>query len=264
MGHRQIGVERKEDVTWVRLNRPEKLNALTAVMSDELCEVFEEAARDAGTRAVVVTGEGRGFCAGQDLTEFEDAYRQGERPDIEQHLHETYHRLIPLIVGCPKPTIAAVNGVAAGAGLSLALACDLRIASDAAKLTQAFVKIGLVPDSGGTFLLPRVVGYAKALELSMTGDVIDAAEAARIGLVHRTVPTDEFAREVADLAARLAAMPTVAIGETKVLLRDALTLDLGESLAREAKAQARMGQTEDHLEGVMAFAEKREPTFRGR
>lgn len=264
MSYEQIAVDRSDGVTRIRLHRPDKLNALTGVMSDELCAVFEEARDDAEVRAVVVTGEGRGFCAGQDLTEFRDAYEQGERPDIEQHLRETYHRLIPLMVECPKPTIAAVNGVAAGAGLSLALACDLRVASDAARFTQAFVKIGLVPDSGGTFLLPRAVGHAKALELSMTGEVIDATEAERIGLVHRTVPEQEFPGHVDDLAARLAAMPTLAIGETKTLLREALALDLGEALAREAKAQSRMGQTEDHLEGVTAFAEKREPRFGGR
>lgn len=264
MGHQQIDVERRDGATWIRLDRPDKLNALTSVMSDELCEVFEEAAGDEAVRAVVVAGSGRGFCAGQDLTEFRDAYAAGERPDIEHHLEETYHRLIPLMVECPKPTIAAVNGVAAGAGLSLALACDLRVSSDAATFTQAFVKIGLVPDSGGTFLLPRAVGQAKALELSMTGDVIDAAEAERIGLVHRIVPADDFEAEVADLAARLASMPTAAIGETKTLLREAATLDLDEALRREAKAQSRMGQTEDHLEGVTAFAEKRQPKFRGR
>ncbi len=168
------------------------------------------------------------------------------------------------MLGTPKPVIAGINGVAAGAGLSLALACDIRIASDEARITQAFVKIGLAPDSGGTYLLPRIVGYAKALELSVTGDLLDAEEAARIGLVNRVVPAASFRDEVAALAGRLATLPTSAIAETKTLLLDALTLDLDEALSREAKAQARMGQTEDHLEGVMAFAEKREPRFRGR
>ena len=264
MGYEQIAVARDGGVTTITLNRPAKLNALTAVMSDELIEAFTGAREDPKIRALVVTGAGRGFCAGQDLTEFEEAYRAGERPDIRDHLIRTYHRLIPLVVETPKPVIAAVNGVAAGAGVSLAAACDVRIASDEARFTQAFVKIGLVPDSGGTWLLPRVVGYAKALELSMTGEVIDAATARRIGLVNQVVPATAFEEVVAAYAARLAAMPTAAIAETQKLLREALGVELEEALRREAEAQARMGQTDDHLEGVMAFAEKREPRFEGR
>ena len=260
----QITYERDGGVGWITLTRPDRLNALTSVMSDELCDVLEEIRGDEDVRAVVLTGAGRGFCAGQDLTEFRDAYASGDRPDIEQHLAETYHRLIPLIVETPKPVIAGVNGVAAGAGLSLAIACDVRIASEDARLTQAFVKIGLIPDSGGTYLLPRVVGYAKALELSIGGDMLDADEAHRINLVNRVVPADSFADELREYAERLAAMPTLAIAETKRLLREALTLDLQDALHREGEAQARMAETEDHLEGVMAFAEKRDPTFRGR
>jgi len=260
----QITYERDGGVGWITLTRPDRLNALTSVMSDELCDVLEEIRGDEDVRAVVLTGAGRGFCAGQDLTEFRDAYASGDRPDIERHLAETYHRLIPLIVETPKPVIAGVNGVAAGAGLSLAIACDVRIASEDARLTQAFVKIGLIPDSGGTYLLPRVVGYAKALELSIGGDMLDADEAHRINLVNRVVPADSFADELREYAERLAAMPTLAIAETKRLLREALTLDLQDALHREGEAQARMAETEDHLEGVMAFAEKRDPTFRGR
>jgi 2-(1,2-epoxy-1,2-dihydrophenyl)acetyl-CoA isomerase len=264
MAYRQIAVGSEGGVLTITLNRPDKLNALTGVMSDELIEVFTSARDDDEVRALVVTGAGRGFCAGQDLTEFEDAYRAGERPDIREHLARSYHRLIPLLVATPKPVIAAVNGVAAGAGVSLAAACDIRIAGHDARFTQAFVKIGLVPDSGGTWLLPRIVGYARALELSITGEVIDAAAALEIGLVNRVVPGDDLEGEVSDLAARLAAMPTAAIAETKTLLRGALGLDLERALAAEADAQARMGQTDDHLEGVMAFAEKREPRFLGR
>ena len=263
MGYEQITVDREGEVLRITLNRPERLNALTHVMSDELVEAFSSA-RDDDVRAVLLTGAGRGFCAGQDLTEFGDAYREGGRPDIERHLEETYHRLIPVIVELPKPVVCAVNGVAAGAGVSLAIACDVRIASEAARSSQAFVKIGLVPDSGGTWLLPRVVGYAKALELSISGDMVDAATALQIGLVSRVVPADALAKEASDYAARLAALPTVAIGEAKGLLRDALSSDLGSALRREAEAQARMGKTEDHIEGVTAFSEKREPRFRGR
>jgi 2-(1,2-epoxy-1,2-dihydrophenyl)acetyl-CoA isomerase len=251
-------------VTRITLNRPEKLNALTHRMSDELGRAFAEAGEDPDVRAIVVTGAGRGFCAGQDLSEFESAYRAGERPDIRQHLEDSYHRLIPQIVGMPKPVIAAVNGVAAGAGMSLAVACDVRLASEDARFLQAFVKIGLIPDSGGTWLLPRVIGYARALELSISGDRIDARRALEIGLVNRVVPPERFEAEVEGYAARLAALPTAAIGATKELLGSALRVELDEALRREAEAQGRMGQTDDHLEGVMAFAEKREPRFRGR
>jgi 2-(1,2-epoxy-1,2-dihydrophenyl)acetyl-CoA isomerase len=263
MAYQQIAVARDGGVLTITLNRPDKLNAMTGVMSDELVDVFASA-RDDEVRALVVTGAGRGFCAGQDLTEFEEAYRSGERPDIREHLTRSYHRLIPLVVETPKPVIAAVNGVAAGAGVSLAAACDIRIAGEDARFTQAFVKIGLVPDSGGTWLLPRIVGFARALELSITGEVIDAAAALEIGLVNRVVAGDVLEEEVSELAARLSAMPTAAIAETKALLRGALGLGLEAALAAEADAQARMGQTDDHLEGVMAFAEKREPRFQGR
>ena len=264
MAYQQIAVGSDGGILTITLNRPDKLNAMTGVMSDELVDVFTSVRDDDGVRALVVTGAGRGFCAGQDLTEFEEAYRAGERPDIREHLARSYHRLIPVVVETPKPVIAAVNGVAAGAGVSLAAACDIRIAGQDARFTQAFVKIGLVPDSGGTWLLPRIVGYARALELSITGEVLDAAAALEIGLVNRVVPGDALEGEVSELAARLAAMPTAAIAETKALLRGAQGLDLEEALAAEADAQARMGQTDDHLEGVVAFAEKREPRFRGR
>jgi 2-(1,2-epoxy-1,2-dihydrophenyl)acetyl-CoA isomerase len=251
-------------VTRITLNRPDKLNALTHRMSQELGRAFAQAGDDPDVRAIVLTGAGRGFCAGQDLSEFESAYRAGERPDIRRHLEASYHRLIPQIVGIPKPVVAAVNGVAAGAGVSLAVACDVRLASEEARFLQAFVKIGLIPDSGGTWLLPRVIGYARALELSISGDPIDARRALDIGLVNRLVPPERFEAEVEGYAARLAALPTAAIAATKELLGSALRLELDEALGREAEAQGRMGQTEDHLEGVMAFAEKREPRFRGR
>jgi 2-(1,2-epoxy-1,2-dihydrophenyl)acetyl-CoA isomerase len=262
--YEQITVARDGAVTTITLNRPDKLNALTAVMTDELIDAFTAAGRDEEVRAVVLTGAGRGFCAGQDLSEFDQAYRAGRRPNIREHLERTFHRLIPIVVETPKPVVAAVNGVAAGAGVSLAAACDVRIASDQARFTQAFVKIGLIPDSGGTWLLPRIIGYARAVELSMTGEVIDAARALEFGLVGRVVPAEGFAGEVASYAAGLADLTTAAIAATKDLMREALGLGLEEALDREADAQGRMGQTDDHLEGVTAFAEKREPRFRGR
>src|SRR5919106_1002689 len=197
MAYEQIAVRRDGSVVTITLNRPDKLNAMTGVMSDELLEVFTSVRDDDDARAIVVTGAGRGFCAGQDLTEFESAYRAGERPDIREHLEHSYHRLIPVVVSTPKPVIAAVNGVAAGAGVSLAAACDIRIAAEEARFTQAF-------------------------ELSITGEVIDAETALEIGLVNRVVDGDALEDEVSGLAARLAAMPTAAIGETKALLRGAL------------------------------------------
>jgi 2-(1,2-epoxy-1,2-dihydrophenyl)acetyl-CoA isomerase len=264
MAYEQIAVARDGSVAWVTLNRPDKLNALTATMSHELEKAFGEASEDDTVRCIVLTGEGRGFCAGQDLTEFESAYSAGDRPNIAEHLRSSYHRMIPVLVRTPKPVIAAVNGVAAGAGLSLALACDLRIASDEARFTQAFVKIGLIPDSGGSYLLPRTVGYPKALELSITGDLIDAREALDIGLVNRVVPAASFRDDAAGLANRLASMPTLAIAATKALFQRSLELSLDEALDQEAKAQAAMGRTQDHVEGVNAFVQKREPRFEGR
>jgi 2-(1,2-epoxy-1,2-dihydrophenyl)acetyl-CoA isomerase len=264
VSYEQIVVDQDGGVTRITLNRPDKLNALTQVMSDELVDAFTALRDDPGVRAVVLTGAGRGFCAGQDLTEFEAAYRAGGRPDIEAHLERSYHRLIPLIVRTPKPVVAAVNGVAAGAGVSLAVACDVRIASEEARFIQAFVKIGLIPDSGGTWLLPRVVGYPNALEMSITGYPVDADRALTLGLVSQVVPASELEKEVAAYAGRLAEMPTAAVAATKELMQNALSLDLDEALRREGATQALMGQTEDHLEGVMAFAEKRDPEFRGR
>jgi 2-(1,2-epoxy-1,2-dihydrophenyl)acetyl-CoA isomerase len=264
MTYEQITTEREGAVARITLSRPDKLNALTQVMSDELCDAFEALGTDDEVRAILLTGAGRGFCAGQDLTEFEDAYRQGNRPDIQDHLERTYHRLIPIVVDTPKPVVAAVNGVAAGAGVSLAVACDIRVASEDARFTQAFVKIGLVPDSGGTWLLPRVIGYARALDLSLTGDMVDARTALDIGLVNQVLPADSFPQQAEAYTQRLAALPTRALAATKRLIRDGLDSDLETALRAEGKAQAEMGQTEDHLEGVTAFAEKREARFTGR
>ena len=264
MAYEQISVERDGSVARVVMTRPEKLNALTATMSDELSDALTVLGTDDEVRAVVITGAGRGFCAGQDLTEFRDAYESGQRPDIREHLARTYHRLIPLLFETPKPVVAAVNGVAAGAGLSVALACDVRVASDEARFTQAFVKIGLVPDSGGTYFLPRVVGYAKALELSMTGEMLDARTALELGLVSKVFPAETFEDQAIAFARTLAAMPTQALVASRRLLAGAVTSDLEQALQAEADAQAAMAETHDHLEGVTAFVEKREPRFEGR
>ena len=261
MAYEQIRHEVLDGVAWIRLNRPDKLNALTTKLSNEALDAIQSAGADDAVRCVVITGEGRGFSAGQDLTEFRE--RTAEI-DVAEHLRSGFNRLIAAIVALPKPVVAGVNGVAAGAGLSVALACDLRIASDAATFLQAFIRIGLLPDSGGNWLLPRVVGYAKALELSITGRQVDANEALSIGLVNRTVPAESFQDEVAAQAATLAALPTRAVGATKEVMGGALSASLPETLEVEAVTQRDLAGTTDFEEGVSAFLEKRQPRFTGR
>jgi 2-(1,2-epoxy-1,2-dihydrophenyl)acetyl-CoA isomerase len=264
MTYEDIRLERLGAVARITLNRPDRLNAMTTRTSDELVDAFAALGGDPEVRCIVIAGEGRGFSAGQDLTEFRAEYEAGRERDIEGHLRATYNRLVPQVAECPKPVIAEINGVAAGAGLSLALASDLRVASDAARFTLAFVKIGLIPDSGSTWTLARTIGLGRALELAITGDLIDADRALEIGLVHRVVPADSLRDEADALAQELARLPTRAIAETKRLFRDGQDGSLAEALDREARAQGEMGRTHDHLEGVAAFLEKREPKFEGR
>ena len=264
MPYEQLIVDRDGAVATVRLNNPAKLNALSDTLTRELVDALGAVKDDPEVRAVVVTGEGRGFCSGADLGGLEQEYRGGGRARPTDLLDDGYAKFVRLIVDSPKPVIAAVNGVAAGAGLSLALACDIRLASAAATFSMAFVRIGLVPDSGASYFLPRIVGAATALELSITGERIDAERALRIGLVSRVVPAESAAGEAATLAAELAALPTKAIGLTKQLLRDAASLSLGEALALESRVQDEATRTDDHREGVLAFLDKRSPEFRGR
>jgi 2-(1,2-epoxy-1,2-dihydrophenyl)acetyl-CoA isomerase len=252
----EVEVGRDGAVLTVTLNRPDKLNAFTRTLHEELHAALDEA-RDPAVRAVVITGAGRGFSAGQDLTAF------GESGDVAAMLRATYHVNVLAIRALEKPVVAAVNGVCAGAGLSLACACDIRLASDAAFFVPGFVGIGLIPDSGGTYFLQRLLGTPRAFEWMTSNRRLTAAEAHAWGLVSEVVEADSFAARVAEHAAGLAAAPTRAIALTKRLYDEAATSTLGEQLEREAEAQAEAAQTDDFREGVAAFGEKREARFSG-
>jgi 2-(1,2-epoxy-1,2-dihydrophenyl)acetyl-CoA isomerase len=254
----EVETRRDGGVLTITLNRPDVLNAFNTALHKALGAALKEA-RDPEVRAVVVTGAGRGFCVGQDLTEFRDAAR-----DIAGHLRSSYHPNIHAVRALEKPVIAAVNGPAAGAGLSFAAACDLRIAADSATFVPAFVNIGLVPDSGGTFFISRILGPSRAFEWMSSGRRLTAAEAQQWGLVSEVVEADRLADHVAELAAGIAAMPTRAIGMTKRLFDAAPTNSLDEQLELEAQLQAAATKSEDFQEGVAAFLEKRDPNFSGR
>jgi 2-(1,2-epoxy-1,2-dihydrophenyl)acetyl-CoA isomerase len=247
-----------DGVATLTLNRPDSLNALNATMRRELLAALKAAGKDEAVRAVVITGEGRGFCSGADLRGGE-----GER-QFRTVLTTEYNPLIRAIRDLPKPVIAAVNGVAAGAGVSLALACDLVYAAEEARFIQAFVRIGLVPDSGSTRTLVRALGRHRATELIFSGEPLPASAAHEVGLVNRVVPGAELASTAAEAARTLAAGPTRALSYAKRLINAAEDASLDESLSLEADLQELAGRTQDHAEGVAAFGEKREPRFVGR
>jgi 2-(1,2-epoxy-1,2-dihydrophenyl)acetyl-CoA isomerase len=253
----EVETTREGAVLTITLNRPDVLNAFNLEMHKGLAAALKEARTDE-VRAVVITGAGRGFCVGQDLTEFREA-----PGNIGSRLRETYHPNVLAVRALEKPVIAAVNGVAAGAGMSFACACDLRIAADSASFVPAFINIGLIPDSGGSYFVTRILGPARAFEWLTSGRKLTAAEAQGWGLVSEVVETDALAARAAEVAAQLAALPTRGIGMTKRLIDHALNATLERQLEREAELQAAATRTEDFKEGVAAFLEKRPPDFRG-
>jgi 2-(1,2-epoxy-1,2-dihydrophenyl)acetyl-CoA isomerase len=250
-----------DGVLRLTLNRPEKLNAFDEPMHRALRSGFERAEEDPGVRAVLLTGAGRAFCVGQDLGDCDP--RQGQQ-DLGHTIEAFYNPLLRLIRRIEKPVLCAVNGVAAGAGANIALACDITLAARSARFIQAFAKIGLIPDSGGTWILPRLIGEARAKALSLTAEPLSAEMAANWGLIWRAVDDDKLLDETTALATRLAAGPTRGLGMTKRAIHAAATNTFDEQLTLECKLQSEAGRSADYLEGAAAFFEKRKPEFKGK
>ena len=251
--------EIKNQVATLTLNRPEKYHSFIREMALELQEKLEICKNDNNIRAIVITGTGKAFCAGQDLGEATDP----KGPDLQKIVNEHYNPIIRQIRNIEKPIIAAVNGVAAGAGASIALCCDIVIAKESAVFVQAFSKIGLVPDSGATFFLPRLIGFQKATALMMNADLITATEAEGLGMIYKVVEESKFEDEIKSFSEKLAKMPTKGIGLTKKLLNQSMNNSLEQQLYEEEIAQSIAGKTNDYKEGVSAFLEKRKPNFKG-
>jgi len=256
--------EVKDGIATLTLNRPDRLNALGGTLREDLHDAIAKCSADPEVRVVVITGAGRGFCSGGDVKSMSERGQTGLNTSVEERIAPLRDRVLLAMRDCPKPIIAAVNGAAAGAGVNLALACDIRIASATAKFSQSFVKRGLTPDWGGSYFLPRAVGTAKAFELIFTGDTIDAAEAQKLGIVNTVVAPEELMGETYKLAKKIAAGAPIATQLAKRAIQHAEHADLRAALEFETFTQSICRDTEDHKEGVKAFMEKRAPVFRGR
>lgn len=248
-----------DGVAKITLNRPEKYHSFVREMALQLQQILENCKEDNSVRAILITSTGKAFCAGQDLGEATDP----NGPDLTQIVEEHYNPIIRRIRSIEKPIVAAVNGVAAGAGASIALACDIVVANESASFIQAFSKIGLIPDSAGTFFLPRLVGIQKAAALMMTAEPVSAKDAVNMGMIYKVFSNENFETESWKLVSKLAAMPTKALGLTKRLLNQSYSNNLEQQLSIECKCQTIAGNTADYKEGVQAFLEKRKPKFKG-
>ena len=260
MSYETIIFEIKEGVARITLNRPDRLNSFTVQMHDELSRALQEVTTS-GARVLVLTGAGRGFCAGQDLSD--RAVSPGGNVDLGESLEKRYNPLIRRLASLEMPVICAVNGVAAGAGANIALACDVVIATKGAKFIQSFANIGLIPDSGGTFTLPRLAGQARAMGLALTGEPLTAERAEAWGMIWKCVEDDKLTAEVDALAAKFASAPTKGLAATKKLIRESSARTLDAQLDVERDMQSALGRTKDYKEGVAAFLEKRAPKFSG-
>ncbi|MTI88546.1 MAG: 2-(1,2-epoxy-1,2-dihydrophenyl)acetyl-CoA isomerase [Balneolaceae bacterium] len=262
MSDQFITTHLSQGVLTITLNRPDKLNSFIFDMADELKFAFAQAESNDEVRCVLLTGEGRAFCAGQDLAEAIEISDDDER-DLSEIVHHTYIPIIKAIRTLEKPVICAVNGTAAGAGANIALACDIVIASEKAVFIQSFSQIGLIPDSGGTYILPRLIGLARATALTFLGKKVPAKEAVEMGMIWKSYPADEYLDEAKAIATKLASMPTRGFGLTKRGFNAGFSNSLEDQMKVEAKLQAEAGGTRDYKEGVQAFLEKRKPDFTG-
>lgn len=255
-----IELKIENQIATITLNRPEVFNSINREMAFLFQDTLDACETNVEVRAIVITGKGKAFGAGQDLKEVTDP---DLNPGFKKILEEHYNPIITRIRSIKKPIIGAINGVAAGAGANIALACDIVVAHEKVSFIQAFSLIGLVPDSAGTYFLPRLIGFQKALALAMLGDKIGAEEAEKMGMIYKCVPTEEFGETINKLALKLANMPTKALGMIKELFNTSMTNDLESQLALESKLQIEAAQSDDYKEGVAAFIEKRQPNFKG-
>lgn len=256
----EIKIEQRDGICLITLNRPKVYNSFNKPMAMALQQTLDACAKDKNVRAIVLKGEGKAFCAGQDLAEVTDP----EGPELKTIVGEHYNPIISRIRSIEKPVIAAVNGVAAGAGANIALACDIVFAKKSASFIQAFSKIGLIPDSGGTYFLPRIIGFQKAMALMMTGDKVSAEDAEEMKMIYKAINDEDFDETVMTFAEKLSKMPTRALGLTKKAVNSSYNNTMQQQLDLEENLQNEAGQTDDFSEGVQAFLDKRTPKFTGK